>query len=793
MFNVVDYRAPDASADWAPAIQAAVNAAGAYGGQVYFPRGRYLVNSTVTYEGNNSISLYGPGATLVQGADLPVLNLRGGWEWITNVSSIARRVSVDLTDGSQGPTVVSQVTVALAQAQTLRRGDVVKIVDEGEYSEIQAANPTGARKRRGEFAVVAKDPSGPSDDTVTLSGVLRDDYTIDPRLAKLRNTSFSLEGLSFDTVDAGSTAWSREMLVLSSARDVSIRDVHILRAWGKGMELRGLYGYSVWGGSYANLRNDSLLNRWGYGIADTACEGGSVSGVRFRNCRHGITTTDIAVSMGAAMEYYGKSAYTSVDNCHGGGNSNAPFDTHPLATDWSFADCTSVASFRGKDALGSGFQVRGERIQLVNCRSTNDQAAFVIVASDVLLDSCHAYGATGYAITAPGLAPTVRNQRVVVRGGVFESTGAVAVTLKNTDIHFEDVTIRFPGTGSGSSLFSLRDSTVTFRNLTLDMSGFTGTQGAAFYLGSGNCSVKGSGLHFIKGSRQVNGLVRYNTTVDTNNPENNLDSAVVEVEDVVMDSSVSAVASAAPYPYRIARREVGSTANNSGILARTLTGASTDLDDVGRSPDPVIQLSLAAGGADRTLGALPDGFRPGQLLVIRSSGSGAYTITIPSGTTFNTDLGENVALSNGQAVVLAWGDGVWVRMQKTAGRQWIQGWHAGGISAGTNVVMSRAVSDAMTPNGWRAPRAGSITAIALDVSAQVTAGRLDGVLFRNGASMSDGMFFTSATGGTHATKTFAFGALAFAAGDVITLRAIADGSFAPGANAMVASIQVELP
>ena len=88
-----------------------------------------------------------------------------------------------------------------------------------------------------------------------------------------------------------------------------------------------------------------------------------------RNMVH-ITNTAIAITPGStAIEYYGKSAHTSVDNCQGGGNSNAPFDTHPAATDWSFADCTSVASFRGRAALGSGFQVRGDRIQLVNCRS----------------------------------------------------------------------------------------------------------------------------------------------------------------------------------------------------------------------------------------------------------------------------------------------------------------------------------------------------------------------------------------------------------------------------------------
>jgi len=783
MFDVTTYGAVgDGSTDDTHAVQDAFTFAAAEGGQVLFPPGRYRVTSTIAVSGG-SVGVYGPGATLVQDADVPALSLRGGWEWIETVDSYST-TSVNLSNG-EGDTYVAVLT--LHGARTVNAGDVFKLVSSEAYADVE-----GGDRRKGEFVVAAIDSSGT---TVTLTGPLRDSYGTGKRLAKLKNVAFTLEGLTFDTLASPSeNSWDSHLAEIEAARDVQITNVSIARACAKGLELRGLFGYTILGGSYANLRNEPNLNHYGYGVADTACEGGSISGVRVRNGRHGITTTTLGVATAVAgtstdIELYGKSYGTTVDSSHGQGNSNAAFDTHFGAQDWSYANCTAVADYRGRSALGSGFQLRGERASLVNCRSIANQAGVVLAGRDLLLDNVQVRGASSYAVSV--VQPISGRSSVVIRGGVFECSGASTIPLNTADVLLEDVTIRVTGDASVVNVLPLTSSSVRFRNLTIDMSGFTGDDYAVFFPSDPDSTIVGTGLTLIRGAAAplaTPGVVR------VVNPAH---GARVEIEDVVMDASIAYTIGAMPPRYRIARRITASTAGSSAVVTQALTGNGQTIA-VGNAPDPVVYLSLTTGGGNRTLGALPSGFRVGQLLVIRSAEPTSATVTILTGAAYNTDLGRDVVLGRDQAVALVWANGVWVRMQTANVRSWIGDWGATGISAGTNQVMARPYGDAVTPVGWRAPRAGSITSIVLDTTNAVTAGRLSAVFFRNATtSMGDGMFLDASTGGTRAVKSFVPGYLTFAAGDVITIRAIGSdaastlGPLAPANNALAASFEVE--
>ncbi len=57
----------------------------------------------------------------------------------------------------------------------------------------------------------------------------------------------------------------------------------------------------------------------------------------------------------------------------------------------------------------------------------------------------------------------------------------------------------------------------------------------------------------------------------------------------------------------------------------------------------------------KTLGALPPGYRSGQMMVIRNIATNTDNITIKNGDAFNTSLsGDDYVLAASQSIILIW-------------------------------------------------------------------------------------------------------------------------------------------
>ncbi|MGM7722132.1 hypothetical protein [Metabacillus sp. Hm71] len=90
--------------------------------------------------------------------------------------------------------------------------------------------------------------------------------------------------------------------------------------------------------------------------------------------------------------------------------------------------------------------------------------------------------------------------------------------------------------------------------------------------------------------------------------------------------------------------------------------ADNQIPNIAKNANDVIYLRLRSTTGNWTTGALPDGYKRGQLLIIRNSGSGANTITIRTGFTYNAILygAANKLLSNEQAITLIWDGSDWM-------------------------------------------------------------------------------------------------------------------------------------
>ncbi|WP_156178208.1 hypothetical protein [Bacillus sp. SA1-12] len=64
--------------------------------------------------------------------------------------------------------------------------------------------------------------------------------------------------------------------------------------------------------------------------------------------------------------------------------------------------------------------------------------------------------------------------------------------------------------------------------------------------------------------------------------------------------------------------------------------ADNQIPNIANNANDIIYLRLRSTPGSWTMGALPDGYKRGQLLIIRNSGSGANTITIRTGSTYNS-------------------------------------------------------------------------------------------------------------------------------------------------------------
>jgi len=125
-------------------------------------------------------------------------------------------------------------------------------------------------------------------------------------------------------------------------------------------------------------------------------------------------------------------------------------------------------------------------------------------------------------------------------------------------------------------------------------------------------------------------------------------------------------------------------------------------------------------------------------------------------------------------------------------RQTIDGWYQENCPASqTDVAMTRLSGTTDNPTAWIAPRAGSVTAIALHSNAARSGGTCRAKVFKNGSEITASV--TALLDGSNTTfnsATQAKDVATFSAGDILEVR-LTSSSWAPTSADVRASLEVE--
>jgi len=141
------------------------------------------------------------------------------------------------------------------------------------------------------------------------------------------------------------------------------------------------------------------------------------------------------------------------------------------------------------------------------------------------------------------------------------------------------------------------------------------------------------------------------------------------------------------------------------------------------------------------------------------------------------------------------GDGVTIGGDVNAGggyRQTVDGWYQENVVASqTDVALARLATTTDNPAAWIAPRAGSVTAIAIHSNAARTNGTLTAKVFKNGSVFGSLTAVIDGTNTTFKATTQAKDTSTFAAGDRLEVRITTDGSWTPTTADVRGVLEVE--
>lgn len=638
----------DGVANDTAALQAAI-AATPTGGRLIIPAGTYKLSLPLVDTGR-SIQVEAYGATFVQSAAQPAVRFSGQWETSKTITGATETT----VTGSGG--VSPAVAVTFAGTVPWQRGDLVKLwgdnVITGSTTDVSPV-PADAF-RVGQFFTVASVASG----SAVLLGNMRDTMTAGLRAARMSSHVVSWRGGEFRSTSATRTG----MFVFQSLRAPSVRDVTIRSATGQAFSMASCYGYIIDSCTVDWALDDPGVGAYGYGVDDNSSEYGLVRGCRFHQPRHGYSSTSstTTVDQDSPMAH-GRTFGARIVDTIVSGSSNAAFDTHSTGQGIVFQNCEAV------DAP-IGYQLRGNRNQVLDCTARNAQKA-VRLASDSnsgqswghVVDGLFAENissmliehVTRFGTTHPDAG--VRDPRPCYANNIVaREVASRALTLLNATLSVNNLDVDFSGEMNASRTLSrvqdsvLRCTGVVRYDLLNAVTGSAG--GSAFWVTGSGSVLETARLRITGASNLANRLAKAIATDRT---------PVLRIDDLLMDYYpstgivVDPTTASSWTAYRAAVGIGGSTSTFVPLTVATSRDALTNA--VARTfEDVTIQFTLSGA---QTLEQLPVA-RLGQKLVISNIGAG--TLTINHGATPRTALNGGAAkeLTTGQAICLIF-DGVW--------------------------------------------------------------------------------------------------------------------------------------
>ena len=507
----------------------------------------------VTYQGSASrrIMALGP-VDIIQTDPRGVFQLRGSWEELGAVNSIATVSGVDLVyPGESNPstsrTTVSRLTMAANASVT--RGDIVKVVS----NDLNPWGRVSLAARMGEYSSVGLTSSGT---TVTLSNVLIESYTTGIKLVRLTDTRFEISGpITFDTDPSiRETSVFGAVVELRAGRDSFIGGgTRFHNSLGRAIGNYG-YGTRIDGVDFRNLANRPSKSQYGYGVQDGGWQ------LRMTNCRGerlrhlysegtGNTPTD-----STNYEYYGGGFFAQVSNCTAMACEGQAFDTHGTSYGVMFSNCTTVGAFVGASSGGQGFSLRGRYGVIENCHAdscfrgislgglggkvincTARRARYTALDFGTDIDdSAHQTTQGGYEVVG-GYFETVAADRVFImlpKPGYIISGRVVGATFKSVNALNGHVVMDVGGTASDANTPGQR---LTFENITIDLTEVGNISCSLMTAQSDNVTIRGKRVIISAGGSSLNAVtfIRPGSSSGT--------AADVEVSDIDYDGGASTV------------------------------------------------------------------------------------------------------------------------------------------------------------------------------------------------------------------------------------------------------------
>jgi hypothetical protein len=459
----------------------------------HVPSGMTLELEPTTYDITASLSrsepliIEGAGATLRQAANVRVLNLNGAYEDITSVSALA---NASFSIGGTANTV-TRLTMATVPAGWVV-GDIVRVVSD------DATEGGVATERRGENATIV----GTTATEVYLSRVLEDDYSTNPRVAKLTDVPFEVRNLGFSSSDPATFA--EAILQCTACKHLMLSDLSFDDIGGIAINLIGCYESGMERLRFRRLPNAS--GKLGYGVNDISGTRNYVNDLMVEQCRHAVTTNINSTDAGATtIERFGPTRDLSVTRAKVGYAEASGLDTHAGSRRTRFIDCVVGDVRNGFSASPCAVQLRGLDEFVINLVATSCQQAIRISAESA---RPHVIGLYSYGSAQP-LDIKAASGTVTIDGGYLEATASTACIIDGARVVVRNVRLSHAFSGDFRKAFEINNGgSLICGGLTIDFSGGTGASYRAIDLVSASGSSVRGLFRTVRGSVTPTAIVR---------------------------------------------------------------------------------------------------------------------------------------------------------------------------------------------------------------------------------------------------------------------------------------------
>ncbi len=400
VFNVTEYAS----------VQAAVNAASASGGVVYFPQGTYNLTSQVVVA-NSGVVLKGAGPSqtiITQGSGTGNILIQGSEGSAVNLNANA---------------TAGDTTLTLTSTSGLAANDFLSL-----YSAADWPNTTNSSKQ-GEIVRVKSVDSGT---VITLWGRIEDSYTTS-NTGAVRKLSL-LDGIGvFDLTIRNPTPATLALpaLNLKWLRSAAIRNCTFDKIDGQGVTTTAVIDSHFDNLRFYDLTDDTANSRFGYGVAFTGPSQNNVaSNLMMRGGRH-------CVTHGGSSR--GIPRHNRTCNSRAVGMTAAAFDTHVESSHNTFSDCEVWGQFGSSE--GYGFSLNGPYSTLIGCKGGYLRQSVVAVNDD----------ASNAVILGCQFGPLITGQNAVFNQGastsiigcLFQDIPSTAINNDASGAVFVDESTRF--------------------------------------------------------------------------------------------------------------------------------------------------------------------------------------------------------------------------------------------------------------------------------------------------------------------------------------------------------------